>query len=69
MASHMQVPEEAPPPAAAIHGKAPVTKPLQPSKKADTVPITKIMGSINRFIDQKVYKSCTNFERLLLSQY
>jgi hypothetical protein len=67
MATHMQVPEEAPVTAAAIHGEAPVPKPLQPTKpwggpgagKAEKVTIASIMGAYREGYSEFDFKHIT----------
>lgn len=60
MATHMQVPEEAPVPAAAIHGEAPVPKPLKPTEKPDKVSIASIMGAYREGFSEFDHKHITN---------
>lgn len=59
MATHMQVPEEAPVPAAAIHGEAPVPKALKPDEKPEKVAIGSIMGAYREGFSEFDHKHIT----------
>jgi hypothetical protein len=60
MATHMQVPDEAPVPAAAIHGEAPVPTAMKPDKKPGTVSIASIMGAYREGFSEFDHKHITN---------
>ena len=60
MATHMQVPEEAPVPAAAIHGEAPVPNALKPSETPAKVGIGAIMGAYREGFSEFDHKHITN---------